>query len=398
MKGIKTMDDFSFEEKRVLIRVDLNSPVVKGSVQMSDRLREHAKTIKELSEKGAMVIVLAHQGRPGSSDFLSLKQHAALLSRLVPETGFVNDTCGSKAISEIRKLGKGDVLLLQNTRMCKENDLPKRGNLMVKRLAPMFDIFVLDALSVAHRKAASITGFAKALPSCMGRVMQKELVNIDKLIKNIRKPYIMVLGGMKPDDYFGLMEKSLRNKQTDKILLCGAVGELFLMADGVRLGKTEDFLKDNGINKGMARANKMLKKHKKRIMLPLDVAIEKKGKRKEMKTEQLPSESMIYDIGRSTIKLYTDLMKKSGTVFMKGTPGAYEKSAFGIGTKALLKAMNESRGFSFLGGGHSSEAIDYFKVNKKKIDYISLSGGALLRYMSGEKLPGIEALRKGKKR
>ncbi|GAF99347.1 unnamed protein product, partial [marine sediment metagenome] len=176
--NIKTLDDFSFKNKRVLVRVDLNSPVVNKKIKLSERLTEHSKTLKELSGKKAKVVVLAHQGRPNEEDFLSLEQHAKLLNKYV-KIKFVNDTLGKKAINAIKNLRSGEILLLENIRFLKEEFKPSKENKIVKTLEHLFDIFVNDAFSVSHRSQTSIVGF-KNLEKCAGRVMGQELKSLEK--------------------------------------------------------------------------------------------------------------------------------------------------------------------------------------------------------------------------
>lgn len=386
----RTMGDFSFSGKKVLLRVDLNSSIINGKVELSERIKAHAGTILELCKQRAMVIVLAHQGRPGGKDFISLKQHATMLNRFV-KIKFVPDIMGKKAVNKIENMKPGDALLLENVRFIKEEFAQVKGNRFIKIIAPLCDMFMLDAFSIAHRDQASITGFTKVIPSCMGPVMERELNNINKLVKKIKKPYIICLGGLKFKDYFGFMESSLKGSAS-KILASGALGQLFLMVKGVSLGETESFLLQLGLLKLLPKAKQILRKYRTKIEVPVDVAIEYGRKRLDIPVKQLPSKYMIYDIGRETANRYANIIEKSKTIFMKGPPGAYEKKGFGAGTKKLLSAVALSSGFSLLGGGDSTTALDYFKINKNKISYISLSGGAMLLYMAGEKLPGLEAL------
>ena len=177
----KTLDDFDFRGKRVLLRVDLNSEISNGKVILGERIPGHARTIRELLGRGARVVILAHQSRQGEKDFISLKQHAKLLNRFV-KVKFVDDILGKRAISEILSLKNGESLLLENVRTLKEEFSPSTRNDFVRILAPLFDVYINDAFSVSHRNQTSIVSFPKILPSGIGRVMQREIEHLEKII------------------------------------------------------------------------------------------------------------------------------------------------------------------------------------------------------------------------
>lgn len=389
MKGFLTIDDFDFKGKRVLLRVDLNSAVVNGKIILSDRIVEHAKTIKELIGKKAKVVVLAHQGRPGDKDFISLKQHARLLNKYV-KIKFVDDIIGSKAIKAIEDLKTGEALLLDNVRFLKEELDYKKGNKFVKKLKPLSDIFVNDAFSVVHREQTSVVGFAKVLPSCLGRVLEKEIKAVQGMELS-KKPSVYIVGGEKPDDYMFLITHVLENKKVDKILACGLFGQLCLIAKGYALGGQNKYLEKKGLIKVVPEIRKLLKYNK--IETPVDMAVKYKRKRKDIDLKDFPIKEEIFDIGPKTTKKYSEIIRKAKTIFMKGTCGHAEDKRFSQGTKTVLRAIEKSNAFSLIGGGHSSTAVKELKINKSKISYISLSGGALVKYLSGERLPGIEVLR-----
>lgn len=389
MKGFLTIDDFDFEGKRVLLRVDLNSVVVNGKVKISDRIIEHAKTIKELIEKKARVVVLAHQGRPGDKDFISLKQHAKLLNKYV-KIKFVDDIIGDKAIIAIKNLKNGEALLLDNVRFLKEELDYKKGNKFVERLKPLFDIFVSDAFSVTHRKQTSVVGFAEVLPNCLGRTLEKE-INAVQNMELSKKPCVYVIGGEKPDDYMSLITYALRNDKVDRILACGLFGQLCLIAKGYNLGGQNKYLEKKGLLGVVSEIRKLLRYNK--IETPVDMAVNYKGERKDLDLNEFPVKEEIFDIGAKTAKKYGEIIKGAKTILMKGTCGYAQDKRFSQGTRAVLKAIERSDAFSLIGGGHSSTAVKELRINKSRISYISLSGGALIGYLSGEKLPGLEVLR-----
>lgn len=385
-----TLDSKNFNGKRLLVRLDINSPIKNNKITDFSRIKEHAKTIAELSRKGAYVVVLAHQGRLGDSDFTPLSVHARILSRFVKKkVNFVDDVCGEKAVNKIKKLKKGEILLLDNVRFLQEENKPPKDftkTLLVKNLAPLFDYFIMDAFSVSHRRTPSMQGFAKVLLVVAGRVMEKELKSLKKLEK-IKKPYVFILGGAKPDDLVLL----LSNKKVDYFLVGGVLCELFFIARGVDIGVKKRILRQKGYLKFIS----LLEPYKddKRIILPIDFALEKNKKRIEESIVNMPYEYPIYDIGKKTQEIFVEVIKKAKTVYIKGPLGVYEKKGFDKGSKNVFGAVANSKCFSILGGGHTLSFIEK-SIGTKKFSYVSLAGGALLEYLAGKKLPGVEILRK----
>lgn len=406
-KDFLTLDDVEVNSKTVLVRVDINSPFDQATKKILDneRIREHAKTIKELAEKKAKVVVLAHQGRKGDPDFISLEQHAKILEKYVgSKVKFINDIIGEKAKQKIKSLGKGEILLLDNLRFLEEetkelNPEKHAKSNLVKELSSLADIFVLDAFSASHRSHASIVGFAHVLPTYAGRVMEKELISKEKAL-NPLGTNVFVLGGAKPDDCLNIIEYMFKKNpgSIEKVLTCGTVGEIFLLAKGYDLGKeTKEFFEKKGFLSLLSQAKKLIKKYEYEIELPIDVAFEENGKRKEILVEKLPVETMLLDIGLKTVNKYISMIKKIRTIVVKGPAGVYEKKGFEMGTNLLLKAIANSKAFSLIGGGDTLLAIEKFGIDKNKFSFISLGGGALITYLSGKPMPGIEALRNAAK-
>ncbi|MBL7169597.1 MAG: phosphoglycerate kinase [Candidatus Aenigmarchaeota archaeon] len=404
MKDFLTIDDYDFKGKTVLLRVDINSPVSeKGKVEISDRSIAAAKTIRELAIKKAKVVVLAHQGRKGDPDFIPLKQHARILTRYSrKKVKFVNDIAGEKAVKKIKSLKNGQIILLNNVRLLPDETEKKSAEQhtqseLVRVLAPLADVFVNDAFSAAHRSQASTIGFIPLLPSLVGRTMEMEVGSIEKVFgrMKISKHDIFVLGGAKPDEPLEIMECMLGKGTLETVLVDGVIGLLFLVANGYDLGDpTVDFLKEKGYIEYLPQVKKILKKYKKKVVIPLDVAVEVNKKRKEFSVEELPVNYQIMDIGTKTIEKYIRIIKQSKNIVMKGPAGVYEKKGFGIGTKIILKAVKNSGSVSLVGGGHTLSAISKFKISKNGFSHVSLGGGALIIYLSGKKLPALEALRK----
>ncbi|MCK5149615.1 phosphoglycerate kinase [Candidatus Pacearchaeota archaeon] len=369
---MKTLSDFNLKNKTVLLRTDLNSDVVNNKLLPSERIKKSVKTILELKKKKAKVVILAHQGRPKESDFISLKQHAKLLNKYV-KVKFVKNIIGKKAEKEIKNLKSGEILLLENIRFLKDEFNPGK-NKIIKKLIPLLDFYVNDAFSICHRKQTSITSFPKYLPHCAGRLLEQEVKALKKIkIKNC----LYILGGAKPEDNIKLLKGN-------KVLACGLFGQLCTIAKGKNFGAQNRYLKNK------LYLIKKLKKKLKNVLTPVDFAVKVNKKRKELLLKEFPSKYEIFDIGKKTIKEYIAEIKKAKAIYMKGPAGFCADKKFCKGTKAILNAITKHKRFSLIGGGHLNDAI---KTNKNKFNHISLSGGALLRYIAGEKLPGLEVLK-----
>lgn len=374
----KTLDDLELNNKKILLRVDLNSGIYRGKVVESDRIKAHAKTIKELLRKEARVVILSHQGDLGKKDLISLKQHSKLLNKYV-KVKFINEIIGKEAIKEIKNLNSGEALLLENVRFLKDEFKPSTKNKFVKTLVNEgFDYYINDAFSVSHRNQTSIVSFPKVLTSAIGRVMEEEIKNIEKLKL---KDCLFILGGKKSEDLILL----LKNK---KILTGGKLSLLILIAKGYNLGK------ENKLMKKELYLIPKIKKHLKTIKTPVDLAVNIHGKRKDLLLKNFPQKYPVWGIGEETIKLYKKEIKKAKAIFFKGSPGKFQHKEFELGTKEILRAIANSKAFSVIAGGQSLDAIKRFKINKNKFNYVSLSGGALVCYLAGKKLVGLEVLKK----
>ncbi|HUV79654.1 MAG TPA: phosphoglycerate kinase [Candidatus Bathyarchaeia archaeon] len=394
LKEFLTLEDFDVAGKTVLFRADLNSVVINGKVQMKERIVENAKTIRELSEKKAKVIILAHQGRAGGKEFLPLEQHAQLLSKILDLT-YINDIIGPAAQEAIKKLDNGEVLLLDNVRLLAEETLDKTPeehskSVFVQRLAPLADIYINDAFSVAHRAHASVVGFPTVLDAGVGRLMECELSALERAVHHIKRPCVYVLGGVKPEEVFDIIEFAVDSREVDYILTTGGIGNLFMCANGMIPMKV-----DNHLLESVVRAKRIQERAGNKIKYPWDLAIELNGKREEIPVDQVKPNQPIYDIGQKTIEKYSEIIKNARTVIMKGPAGFYEKDGFAEGTRELFKAISDSDAFSLLGGGHTSAAISEVGIDRSEMKHahVSLAGGAFLRYLLGTPLPGIEVLK-----
>lgn len=394
-----TIDDFDVEGKTVLVRVDLNVPMDPEDNILDDmRIKSHVPTLKDL--ENARVVLLAHQSRAGKSDFTTMRPHAERMSRyLGREVEYVDDIFGTYARSRIASLKKGGVILLENVRFYSEESLDRPAKAhsqthMVKKLAPLFDLFLNDAFAVSHRSQLSIMGFTEILPSGAGRVMEKEISSLDRGIKGGECPCIFVLGGAKVDDSLNVTENVLSNGSVDRVLLTGVVANVMLAASGVNIGKVNmDFIESQGYLEQIERGRKLLEKFDGKIGLPIDVALNDNGKRIEVQVDELPSDNFpINDIGLETIVSYSKEIRNAKTVVLNGPAGLSEVDPFALGTHEIIKAAVHSE-YSIAGGGHISAEIRNLGY-EDRFSHLSTGGGACIDYLAGMVLPGIEALKK----
>jgi phosphoglycerate kinase len=384
MTRILTIDDLNFKDKVALVRVDFNSPIDpdKKNILEDTRIRVHGETtIKELSQKGARVVILAHQGRPGEPDFIPLKQHAKALSRILGKSvKYVNDLFGEKAQDAIRALKSGEILVLENVRTFPNERKKDAKSEFVKKLAPFVDVFVSDAFAAAHRAHVSIVGFTAVLPSVAGRIMERELKALSKAVEKPEKPCIYILGGAKADDALKISQYVLINDIADHVLTGGVVGHLFLAAKGVDLGKPNmEFLEKNELTIFISGIKELMEKYPDRIQVPVDLAVEVDKKRKKIPVEELPTNHPIFE-------------KDAKSIVISGPMGVFENPEFMAGTKGVLEAVAASKAFSLVGGGHTVAAVEQLGL-REKMSYVSTAGGALIEFLMGEELPGVAALK-----
>jgi phosphoglycerate kinase len=399
MADFNTLDDFDFNNKSVLLRVDINCPLNQKTLEIEDvnRIRQILPTLKELLSKGARVAILAHQGRPGDWDFAPLDKHAQVLTSLLgKEVHYVDDIFGEEAVTAIRSLPPGEAIVLKNVRELPYEQDEKtmeehvKSELVVK-LAPLFDVFVNDAFGAAHRSHCSLVGFAAALPSAAGRLMEKELQALKTVFENPARPSVFILGGAKFSESIKVVDRVLGKRIADWVILVGVTGNAFLKARGVKLGEpSEKFLEMTP--EDLEAAKKVLLEKGERIILPLDVAIEIDCRRRDILVGDLPQNHPVLDIGKGSMDKFARVINGAGTVFMSGPAGMVEKDLFREGTKELMLAATSSKAYTVLGGGHTAAAAEKFKL-LKKFSYVSTGGGALETYLLGKPLPVVEALK-----
>jgi phosphoglycerate kinase len=403
MPKFLTMDDFDLKDKTVLLRVDFNSPLDPQTKQIinDERIRAHAKaTISELVKKGAKTVILAHQGRPGDADFIPLKQHAELLSKeLNMPVKYVDDVFGEAAQNAIKALKSGEVLVLGNVRgvpneQTKGTPEEHAKTEFVRNLAPLADIFINDAFAAAHRAHISMVGFTAVLPSAAGRIMERELKALGKVLEAPEHPSVFVIGGAKGDDSLDISRYVLKNGIADNVLTGGVIGHIFLVAKGFNLGKGNmAFLEKKDLMGLVPGIRELMQQYPGAIIVPVDLAMEVDKKRKEIDVEDLPTDNNIFDIGTKTAQKFADIILKAKTIVVSGPVGVFENPEFKKGSQIVLNAVANSEGFSLVGGGHTVAAVEKLGL-ADKMSYVSTAGGALIEFLMGKQLPGVVALEK----
>ncbi|MGI9203899.1 MAG: phosphoglycerate kinase [Woeseiaceae bacterium] len=402
-----SVDHFDYSDKTVLLRVDINSPIDPRTrmIVNENRLQKSIPTISKILEKGAKLAIIAHQGDTlDYQNLISLDEHAQKLSGyLGTDVAYVDDVCGPAAQDKVRSLQAGQAVLLGNLRYLSEeistfeNAVKLKPDEMlqtwlIRSLAPLVDYYVNDAFAAAHRNAPSMVAFQELKPSAAGDLMFNEVSALTKVLSAPERPCVFILGGAKISDAFGMMKQVLESGTADKILTCGITGEIMLLASGYRLGDTkEQFLKDRSLDVFVADAESYLADFGNRIFFPSDLAFEVNGARQEISVEDLPAEHMFMDVGAKTIAAYGQTIAEARTIFVNGPPGVYENELFEDGTTGLWNAIAAADGYSVIGGGDTVTAAAKY-VDLERINYVCTAGGAMVRFLSGKKLPLIAAM------
>lgn len=399
---LKTLDAFEFNNKKVLLRIDTNSPILKEKILDNPRFEESAKTINELIKKKAKIVIIAHQGRKGSKNFTSsLNQHALILSKYTnKKVRYINYLFEKEAILSITSLKAGEATLLKNVRCYNDEFIVK--NSRFHEFSKKFDIFINDAFSVCHRSNSSVIIPPKHIPAGMGLSLKSELSALSgiKISEKSRKKSIFLIGGEKIEDYLGLF--SLLKNKKNKIIASGVLANLILIARGEKLGYENIWAKKKGYSKFIPKLKKIYRKYHSQIILPVDFAIGNphinKAKRKEFPLQKAPFADKIWDIGHNSVNIYKKHIKEARFIFMKGPLGYSENPEFAHATVEILKEISQQtkkgKIFSIIGGGHLTSTVEKYKM-PNNFSHISLAGGALIAYLSGKKLPGLEALKQG---
>ena len=389
----KTIEDFNLENKRVIIRCDLNVPIKDGVILDDNRIKMSLKTIKYAIDNNAKVILLSHLGRIktlADKEKNSLYPISVRLSKLLgQEVIFINETQGSVVENKISNMKPKDVILLENTRY--EDLYDKKESTCNPTLsdywASLGDIFINDAFGVSHRCHASNVGIAKKLPSGIGFLVKSEMDALNNILDDIKRPYTVILGGAKMNDKIKVINTLI--KKADYLLLGGGIANTFLTAKGYDL-KNSVYDTDS-INDAL----ELLKEYKDKIILPTDFYeyikyCDSKDK-KYCKLNSVSNDNMVLDIGPNTVKLFSKYIKESNTIFFNGPVGVFEFDNFSYGTKKILEEMKCSKAKVIVGGGDSASAAIKFGF-KDSFFHISTGGGASLEYISGNNMPGIDII------
>jgi phosphoglycerate kinase len=403
---IPSSADLDVAGRRVLLRVDLNSPLDPETGRIADttRIERSVPTIRDLAERGARLTVMAHQGDAlDYHNLVSTEQHAAVLAELLGRhVGWVDDVAGPEARRRIAALEPGEVLLLDNLRILGEELTTFERDVtltveqmartyLVRHLAPLFDLYVNDAFATAHRRAPSMVAFQRLLPSAGGLLLAAEVEGLSRLLDAPARPAVFLLGGLKVSDGFSMMGRVLDDGLADRVLTTGVLGELFLLASGIHLGAVTDrFLAERDLTRYRADADALLERHRDRITLPVDVAILEDGRRRELAASVLPAPSLVVDIGERTIVECEACLAAAGTVFVNGPAGAYERAGADVGTRRLWEALVASPAMTAIGGGDTVASARRY-VDLDDVDFVSTAGGALVRFVSGQRLPLLDA-------
>ncbi|OJF90733.1 phosphoglycerate kinase [Pararhizobium antarcticum] len=396
----KTLDDLTaIAGKRVLVRVDLNVPVKDGKVTDATRIERVVPTIRELSEKGAKVILLAHFGRPKGEPVadMSLSLIAPAVEDILDQrVHFASDCIGEKAATAIAGMNDGDILLLENTRFHKGEE--KNDADFTKALAANGDIYVNDAFSAAHRAHASTEGLAHHLPAYAGRTMQAELEALEKGLGQPVRPVVAIVGGAKVSTKIDLLMNLV--KQVDALVIGGGMANTFLAARGTNVGKSlcehdlADTAKQIMIEAAAAGCA---------IVLPVDGVVAREFKagaeNEVVDIEAIPADAMVLDVGPKSIAAVNEWVSKAATLVWNGPLGAFEIAPFDKATVAVARhAAGRTRSgalVSVAGGGDTVSAMNHAGV-VDDLTYVSTAGGAFLEWMEGKPLPGVDILHQNK--
>ena len=390
---IRTLDDFDIKGKTVLLRVDMNVPIDPKTKQItgSKRIEDVAITVNALN--GAKIVIISHQGRVGRNDFVGMENHAKELEKFCSKkVKYVCDVIGTHAQNEIKNMKNDEILLLDNLRMCAEENYEftleeSAKTIMVQRLKDLFDLFVLDSFPSAHRTHPSLVGFAQVLPTCAGKLVEKEVKQLENILTVAKSPFVIILGGSKVDDRLKALKMLIEKERANHVLLTGIIANVFLRAQGrikFPLGiKNEDRL--------VSEAHSLIGEYPDVFSTPVDIAVSKNDERIEIDVRDLNKDDQIFDVGQKTLDYYSKMIFGAGTVFISGPAGFFEKENFQFGTKSLLESVANSMATSIVSGGHLTFALKKYDL-ADKVNHVSTAGGALVRYITGQKLPMIKCL------
>lgn len=396
MQNKKNIEDVDVSGKKVIVRVDFNVPLdINREILNDRRIVEALPTIKYLIKRDAKIILISHLEvhKDGSVEQCSNKLVAKRLSELLEQEVIIaSDIIGKDAKKKADDLKPGQVLMLENVRFHYE-ETSKDLNVMktfARDIASLADIYVNDAFATAHRIHASVVSVALFLPSVCGYLIKNEIEILENALSNPRRPYVAILGGSKVSDKISVI-KNLIDK-VDALLIGGRMAYTFFKAKGYRVGDT--VIEEDKIE----LAGDLIKKAEKngaKLILPVDCVVAREfsvnTEKKVVKSNEIEDGWIGLDIGNETIRLFSSVVKNANTVIWNGPLGVFEMPDYSTGTNEIIKAMSESDALTIMGGGDSAAAVEQTGL-ADKISYISTGGGAFLKFLSGEILPGIDVL------
>jgi len=399
---IGTIKELGSSGKIVLLRLDLNSPIDPTTNLILDdkRFREHIPTIHALSD--SRTVIVTHQSRPGKKDFTTLEAHAEKLGQLLGRpVMYVDSIFGRHAREAVLSLKVGDVLMLENVRFNAEENLtlkPEEAKKthLVKKLSSMADLFVNDAFGTAHRSQPTIVGLPLVMRSAGGLLMEKEVSTLSRVFSGAPRPVVMVLGGTKVDDSIDVARHVLANGIADQVIVIGVVANVFLIAAGYNIGKpSTQLIAQLKYQPEIEKAKEILSLYRDRVVMPESVAVRQDNRRVEYPVDKIPGDAPVLDLGMDSLVPLVQTIKKAGTVVFNGPAGVFEDADFATGTYELLKAASKVE-FSVVGGGHTAAVIEKMGI-ERDFTHISTGGGACIEFLTGKKLPAVDALEQSKK-
>ena len=387
----RTVKDMDVAGKTVLVRVDFNCPLKDGKVTDDNRIQAALPTINYLLEQNAKLVLMSHLGRPKGERKTSLslapvaKKLSVILGR---DVQMAKDCVGDEVKAQVSNLKDGQILVLENLRFHPEEK--KNDEAFAAQLAELADLYVNDAFGAAHRAHASTHAVASKLPAAAGLLMERELVELGKLMDNPKRPFVAVLGGAKVTDKIGVLDNLAQI--ADVILIGGGMAFTFLKLQGHDIGKSL-------CEKDLETCQKLWDKangSRAAIHLPTDVAVASEIKtvseRNEVSVSEIPADQMGLDIGSETIAQFSGLLETAGTVFWNGPMGVFETPPYDLGTLKVAQAIAHSQAVSCVGGGDSAAAVRQMNLDEH-ITHVSTGGGASLELLEGKELPGVAVLR-----
>lgn len=381
------MSDLDLSDKKVLIREDLNVPILNGEISSDARIRAILPTLDIALKANCAILIMSHMGRPTEGEYnsdYSLEPIAGHLSNLLgKEVSFISDWYDGVEVA------CGEIVLLENVRF--EVGEKKNDELLSRKMAELCDIFIMDAFACSHRAHASTCGIIDyAKMACAGPLLSKELDALEMSFKEPKKPVVAIVGGSKVSTKLGVL-KSLSGL-VDYLILGGGIANTFIKASGYNIGNS--LHEESMLN----IAQSMLSDAVKSCQIPeiIDVVVAKEfssqSRANTKMIEEVASDDLILDIGPKTAEIFSKIISQAQTIIWNGPLGVFEFDQFGLGTKAIAKAIAQSKGFSAAGGGDTLAAIEKYEIIDD-ISYISTGGGAFLEFIEGKPLPSVEALK-----